>query len=55
MIAYSGILMASGASLDEIRVALPTGLLIGVTTARPFGYVLDRWRKLCGTRPTLSK
>jgi hypothetical protein len=42
---YAGILGVSGASLDEFGAALLAGTTIAVTTARPFGYVLDCWRK----------
>ena len=52
--AYSAILYASGASFKEIAVALPAGLAIGTLTGRPFGYVLDKWRKLWRTKPTLD-
>ena len=51
---YSAILYLSGASLKEIAVALPTGLTVGMLSGRPFGYVLDRWRKFCGTKSTLD-
>lgn len=53
--AYSTILYLAGASLKEVLVALPVGLTIGALSGRPFGYVLDKWRKLCGTKPTLDK
>ncbi len=52
---YSGILYLAGASLNEVLVALPVGLTVGVLSGRPFGYVLDKWRKLLGTKPTLDK
>lgn len=52
---YITILTISGASLSEIVVALPTGLAIGVTAGRPYGYFLDKWRKLWGGKPTLMK
>lgn len=52
---YSAILYLSGASLQEIAVALPVGLTIGALSGRPFGYVLDKWRKVWGTKPTLDK
>ena len=52
---YSGILYSSGASLEDIAVALPSGLIVGALSGRPFGYVLDKWRKLWGTKPTLDE
>ncbi len=51
---YSGILYASGASWKEIAVALPAGLAIGTISGRPFGYALDKWRKMWGAKPTLE-
>jgi hypothetical protein len=51
---YSSILACSGASLEEAVVALPTGLMIGASTGRGYGKFLDRWRKKCGTKPTLE-
>ena len=52
---YAGILCSAGASLKEIAVALPFGLTVGLTTGRPFGYCLDKWRKLYGIKPTLDR
>lgn len=49
---YSTILYCSGASLKEVAVALPTGLAIGAVSGRPYGYVLDKWRTLWGTKAT---
>lgn len=43
---YAGILYASGASLREIAVALPTGLAVSAASGRPYGCVIDRWRKV---------
>ena len=52
---YTTILTLSGASLSEIIVALPMGIAIGATFGRPYGYYLDKWRKLWGGKPTLEK
>ena len=52
---YSAILYSAGASLDETAKALPAGIAIGALTGRPFGYFLDKWRKLWGTKPTLDE
>ncbi len=49
---YATILYCSGASFKEAAVALPTGLAVGAVSGRPYGYVLDRWRKAWGTKPT---
>lgn len=49
---YATILYCSGASLQEAAVALPTGLAVGAVSGRPYGYVLDKWRTLWGTKPT---
>ncbi len=49
---YAGILYFSGASLQEVVVALPTGLAVGAVSGRPYGYCLDKWRKLWGTKTT---
>jgi len=51
---YSTILYASGASSEEIITALPSGLLIGLTFGRGFGYFLDTWRGWLGGKPTLK-
>ncbi len=50
---YSSILALAGASFDEICVALPLGLVIGITSGRPYGYFLDKWRKTWKRRSTL--
>lgn len=52
---YSAILYSSGASMEEITKALPAGIAIGASTGRPFGYFLDKWRKVWGTKPTLDE
>ncbi len=50
---YSLILYASGASLEEITVALPAGLTVGALSGRPYGFFLDRWRTFWGKKATL--
>lgn len=52
---YSSMLYLAGASKEEILVALPLGLAWGASTGRPFGWVLDKWRKVFGTKPTLEE
>jgi hypothetical protein len=50
---YSLILYASGASLEEITLALPLGLTVGAISGRPYGYFLDKWRTYFGRKTTL--
>jgi len=52
---YSAMLYFSGASFKEGITALATGVAAGVITARGFGYVQDKWRKLWNTKPTLDE
>ena len=52
---YSAILYFSDVSLEEGLRALPVGILIGAASGRPYGYWLDKWRKIWGKKPTLSK
>ena len=52
---YAGILKLSGASVEEIAAALPAGLILGASTARPYGWFSDRWRKAWGTKPVLAE
>jgi len=52
---YSTILTLAGASPEEIAVALPCGLTVGALSGRPYGYVLDKWRKHWGTKSTLEE
>ena len=51
---YTGILKLAEASWDEVKIALPAGIAIGIITGRPFGYFMDKWRKHWGTKPTLE-
>lgn len=51
---YATLLYASGASLGEIALALPSGLAMAIATGRPFGYFLDKWRRYCGIKPSLE-
>lgn len=51
---YSAILYHSGATIKEIAYALPVGLLIGTLSGRPYGYFLDKCRKVFGAKATLS-
>ncbi|MBI4738050.1 L-alanine exporter AlaE [Candidatus Woesearchaeota archaeon] len=52
---YVATLTIAGASFDETVVALPSGLALSALSSRPYGYFLDRWRKLWGGKPTLSQ
>ena len=52
---YSSVLYLSGASFEEGATALPLGLAVGAGTGRVFGMWLDKWRKIWGKEPTLSK
>lgn len=51
---YSSVMYMSGASLKEIGAALPSGMLTATITSRPYGWFLDKWRKIFGTKPTLD-
>ena len=51
---YSSMLVASGASKEEIAVALPTGLAIGLGLTEPFGRWRDIWRKMWGKKPAIK-
>ena len=51
---YTGIMYLSGASWEEMGAALPAGMLTAIITARPYGWFLDKWRKMFGTKPTLD-
>lgn len=50
---YTTILLAAGASIDEMLAALPAGLAIGLASAVPYGYFSDKWRKLWNIQPIL--
>ena len=47
-------LLIAGASLQETAVALPAVLTIAAVSGRPYGYLLDKWRKLWGATGTLE-
>jgi len=51
---YTGVMYLSGASWQEMCMALPAGMLTATITARPYGMFLDRWREMFGTKPTLD-
>ena len=51
---YSTIMWTSGASPEEIALALPAGLTTGTIMARPYGWFLDKWRKKFGVKPVLD-
>lgn len=52
---YSSMLIASGASKEEIAVALPTGLVIGLGLSEPYGRWMDIWRKMWGKKAAIDK
>ncbi len=52
---YTSILYNAGASPEEMLKALPAGLAIGALSGRPYGYFLDKWRKIYGEKPVLTK
>lgn len=51
---YSAGMLLSGASAEEIAVALPAGTVIGALTGRPYGWCLDKWRKIWKVKPVLD-
>lgn len=51
---YSGMLAYSGASMDEIAVALPTGLAMAIPLFEPFGRWMDTWRKIWKKKPAIG-
>ncbi len=51
---YSAMMGLSGASPEEIALALPAGLTIGTMMSRPYGLFLDKWRKKFGIKPVLD-
>jgi hypothetical protein len=52
---YATALSVAGASLKEGSIALPIGITFGVFSGRPFGWWMDKWRKLWKKKPLLSK
>jgi len=51
---YTGVAYLAGASPDEIGASLSSGILTVTITGRPYGWFLDRWRKMFGVRPALD-
>ena len=51
---YSAILGISGASSEEIALALPVGMTTAIITGRPYGWFLDKWRKTFRVKPVLD-
>lgn len=51
---YAASLAASGASLEEAKIALPFALIFGLATGRPYGRFLDWYRKKWRTTPVLN-
>ena len=51
---YSTIMWASGASPEEMTLALPAGLTAATIVGRPYGWFLDKWRKRFGVKPVLD-
>ncbi len=52
---YSSLLYFSGNSTQEIIAALPLGIAMALATARPYRYILNRWRKYCGLKPAIDE
>lgn len=52
---YSSMLYLNNCSFEEGIKALSVGIAMGAASGRPYGFWLDKWRKLCGKKPTLSK
>ena len=52
---YAGMLAVTGVSAEEFMYAYPAGLGLGVILHPIFGYAVDHWRKLLGTKPTLYR
>ncbi len=50
---YAGMMCVSGASVEEMGTALCAGMITAPLTARPYGWIMDRWRRMWGTKPTL--
>ncbi len=51
---YTGMLTYAGVSMEEMAVALPTGLAIAVPLFEPFGRWMDRWRKFWKKKPAIG-
>ena len=51
---YIGILASSGASAKEIAATLPGLFTLVIVTGRPFGWYMDKVKKLFGVKPTLD-
>ena len=51
---YTGMLVYSGASMEEVAVALPTGLAMAIPLFEPFGRWMDKWRKMWGKKPAIK-
>jgi len=51
---YTSMLLYSGASPEEISVALPLGLAIAFPLSEPFGRWMDRWRKVWGKEAAIK-
>lgn len=51
---YTGMLVAAGASSEEIAVALPAGLGLGALLAEPFGRWMDIYRNFWGKRKAIK-
>lgn len=52
---YAGMLLCSGVSAEEFCLAYPAGLGMGAALHPLFGFTVDQWRKLWGTKPTLYR
>jgi hypothetical protein len=52
---FCGLYYVAGATFREAAIAIGMALITGTITARPYGWYLDKFRKLFGTKPTLEK
>lgn len=51
---YGGILYTSDVSSDEVGIALSTATALAVVIGRPYGWFLDKWRKIFKVKPVLG-
>jgi len=51
---YAGVTFLSGVSFEEIALSATIGAVLTGVTARPYGWCLDKSRKLFGIKPVLD-
>lgn len=52
---YAAMMKMSGASWEETGTALATGMTIVTLSGRPYGWFLDKCRRIMGVKPALDK